>query len=189
MSGVWKRIVVLPLCICLLSACGTARNQVLSVSVSETERLRDLLSRKRIDASFADGTHMDGRVQEVQDGLLTVDMKESTGPSSVPIGRLQGIPTDRISTVRFTQHKGHKRGLFTILFGLGGVGLGWLFAEAGHGSSWSKFDQNVMAGTTVGAGVFGYFLGRQKDKENVTVEIQQPDASGGPLNSPRGGSK
>ena len=49
----------------------TARNQVvLPVSASETERLRDLLSGKRIDASFADGAHLRGRVKEIQDGLL-----------------------------------------------------------------------------------------------------------------------
>ena len=48
---------MLPLCVCLLTACS-ARKQVLSVSVSDTERLRDLLNRKRIDASFADGTQV-----------------------------------------------------------------------------------------------------------------------------------
>ena len=48
---------------------------------------------------------MDGRVQEVQDGLLMVDVKESSGPSPSGAG-LQSIPTDRISTVQFTQHKG-----------------------------------------------------------------------------------
>ena len=77
---VWKQVVVLPLCVCLLAGCSmrTARNQVLSVRPSETERLRDLLSGKRIDASFADGNRLQGRVKEVQDGLLTVDIKKSS---------------------------------------------------------------------------------------------------------------
>ena len=76
----WRRVIVLPLCVCLMAACSmrTARNQVLSVRASETERLRDLLSGKRIDASFADGNRLRGRVKEVQDGLLTVDIKKST---------------------------------------------------------------------------------------------------------------
>ena len=51
---VWKQVVVLPLCVCLLAAgsAQAAENQVLSVRPSETERLRHLLSGKRIDASF-----------------------------------------------------------------------------------------------------------------------------------------
>ncbi len=102
----WRRLLVLPLCVCLLTACS-ARRQVLSVSVSETERLRDLLDRKRIDASFADGTRVGGRVQEVQDGLLMMDVKESNGPRA-GLTRLQSIPTDRLSTVQFTRQKGYK---------------------------------------------------------------------------------
>ena len=179
MNGVWKRIVVLPLCVCLLSACGTARNQVLSVRTSETERVHDLLSRKRVDAFFADGTHVGGRVQEVQDGLLVVDVKESVGPTPSRTG-LQSIPTDRISTVQFTQHKGYKRGLFGTLSALGGLVLGLFFATELNESSWTKTSSAAAVGTTAGAGVLGYFFGRQKDKQNVTVEIQQPDVSGGP---------
>ena len=46
----WRRVVVLPLCVCLLAAgsAQAAENQVLSVRASETELLRDLLSGKRI---------------------------------------------------------------------------------------------------------------------------------------------
>ena len=85
--------------------------------------MRDLLSGKRIDASFADGNRLRGRVKEVQDGLLTVDIKKSTGTNPVPRG-LQDIPTDRISTVQFTRYKGYKRVLFGTAFSLGGLGLG-----------------------------------------------------------------
>ena len=164
----WKRLIVLPLCVCLLTACS-ARKQVLSVSVSDTERLRDLLIRKRIDASFADGTHLGGRVREVQDGLLMVDVKESVGPRPSGTG-LQSIPTDRISTVRFTRHTWYRRALFGPLFALGGLALGTLVVSFGEG--WSNSDRAVAIVTPAGAGVLGYFLGRQKDKQNVTVEIQ-----------------
>ena len=171
MNEVWKRIVVLPLCVCLLTACS-ARRQVLSVSVSETEQLRGLLDRKRIDASFADGTRVAGRVQEVQDGLLAVDVKESTGPSPVPLG-LQSIPADRISTVRFTRHTWYRSVLFGTLFFLGGWGLGLLIVEE---TDETKLANGVIGGMTA----LGYLWGRNKDKENVTVVIQQSDASGGP---------
>ena len=55
---VWKQVVALPLCVCLLASCSMrtvrVQNPVLSVGSSETELLRDLLSGKRIDASFTD---------------------------------------------------------------------------------------------------------------------------------------
>ena len=176
----WKRLIVLPLCVCLLTACS-ARKQVLSVSVSDTERLRHLLNRKRIDASFADGAQVGGRVREVQDGLLMVDVKESSGPSSTGAG-LHSIPTDRISTVRFTRHTWWRRALFGPLFALGGAGLGFgiVASEFSRGATTSAVDKWTYVGTTLGMGVIGYFVGRQKDKQNVTVEIQQADASGGP---------
>ena len=173
----WKRLIVLPLCVCLLMACS-ARKQVLSVGVSDTERLRDLLNRKRIEVSLADGAQVEGRVREVQDGLLTVDVKESSGPSPGGTG-LQSIPTGRISTVRFTQRKGYRRALFGPLFALGGVYLGMLIISMGRGG-WSRDDRAVITVTPAGAGVLGFLLGRHKDKQNVTLEIQQSDASGVP---------
>ena len=176
----WRRVIVLPLCVCLLAGCSmrTARNQVLSVRPSETERLRDLLSGKRIDASFADGNRLRGRVKEVQDGLLTVDIKKSTGTNPVPRG-LQDIPTDRISTVQFTRYKGYKRVLFGTAFSLGGLGLG-----LGVVTEWEDQGDQAMAaaiGVWSAMTALGYLWEKKKDKKNVTLVIQQPDASGGPL--------
>ena len=171
MNGVWKRIIVLLLCICLLSACGTARNQVLSVRTSETGRLRDLLIRKQINASFVDSTHLEGRIKEVQDGLLVVDVEESTSPNQVPFG-LQSIPTNRISTVQFTRYQGGERTRLATWFALGAIPL---VAGLGVGGSTS-----ASAGALVGMGILGYLWGKKRDKENVTVAIQQPNASGDP---------
>ena len=187
MSGVWKRMVVLALCICLLSACGTARNQVLSVSVSETGRLRDLLIRKQINVSFVDSTHLEGRVKELahlprlrapypaipglEPAQLVVDVKKSTGPSPVPLG-LQGVPMDRISTVKFTRYQGDERTRLATWFALGAIPL---VAVLDVGDSTS-----ASAGALVGIGILGYLWGRNKDKQNVTLTIKQPDVSRGP---------
>ena len=172
-------LVVLPLCVCLMAACSmrTARNQVLSVRASETERLRDLLSGKRIDASFADGNRLRGRVKEVQDGLLTVDIKKSTGPNPVPRG-LQEIPTDRTLTVKFTRYQGNKRLLLGTLGTLGGVGLGGGVATATRGDRSGGAYLTVVI-IAIGVGALGYLWGKKKDKKNVTLVIQQPEASGG----------
>ena len=176
----WKQIVVLPLCVCLLAAGNVqgAENQVLSVGASEAERLRELLSGERINAFLADGSYLEGRVKEIQDSLLTVDIKKSTGPSPVPRG-LQDIPTDRISTVQFTRYKGPKvRLLIGTILTIGGLALGAVLTS-------EKFNRagNValVVGSGVGMGILGYRWGKEMDERDVTLVIQQLEASGGPL--------
>ena len=177
---VWKQVIVLPLCVCLLAAgsAQAAENQVLSVRASETELLRDLLSGKRINASFLDGNRLQGRVKEVQAGLLRVNIKKTSDPNSLPRG-LQDIPTDRISTVQFTRHQGNKRLLLGTLGTLGGVGLGGGVATATRGDRSGGAYLTVVI-IAIGVGALGYLWGKKKDKKNVTLEIQRSEASGGP---------
>ena len=120
----WKRIVVLSLCVCLLTAGSAqgAKNQLLSVSALETKQLRKLLKSKRISAILADGTNLLGRVKKVQDGLVVVDIQESPGSSPVESG-LQEIPADRISTVYFTRYQGKWKAGLGTLFSVGGLFL------------------------------------------------------------------
>ena len=147
-------------------------------ALRRTERLRDLLSGKRIDASFADGAHLRGRVKEIQDGLLVVNIKKTSDPNSLPRG-LQDIPTDRISTVQFTRYEGNKRALFGTVFSLGGVGLGGGVATATRGDRSGGAYLTVVI-IAIGIGTLGYLWGKKKDSKNVTLVIQQPEASGGP---------
>ena len=180
--SVWRRVVVLPLCVCLLAAgsAQAAKNQVvLPVRASETERLRDLLSGKRIDASFADGNRLRGRVKEVQDGLLTVDIKKTSDPNSLPRG-LQDLPTDRISIVQFTRYQGNKRLLLGTAFSLGGLGLGAGAQTMVNENEVTATSAAAWIGVWSGMTVLGYLWGRKKDKKNVTLVIQRPEASGGP---------
>ena len=170
----WKRIVFVPLCTCMLAAGSVhaAENQALTVGASETDRLRDLLSDKRIEALFMDGTHLRGQVKEVQDGLLAVDIKKSTGPNPVLHG-LQDLPTDRISTVQFTRYKGGKRFLYGALFFLGGLGLGAVVQTKVNESSVTMGSALSAVGACGGMTVLGYLWGTNKDKQNVTLTIQR----------------
>ena len=155
-----------------------AENQVLSVRASETELLRDLLSGKRINASFTDGTRLRGRVKEVQDGLLRVNIKKTSDPNSVPRG-LQDIPTDRISTVQFTRYQGNKRLLLGTAFSLGGLGLGAGAQTMVNENEVTATSAAAWIGVWSGMTVLGYLWGKKKDKKNVTLVIQQPDPTGG----------
>ena len=178
---VWKQVVALPLCVCLLASCSMrtvrVQNPVLSVGSSETELLRDLLSGKRIDASFTDGTRLEGRVKEIQEGLLRVDIDKSSGPNPAPRG-LQDIPTDRISTVKFTRYQGNKRLLLGTLFFGGGYGLAVGIIEGREGYSGGRTAAAI--GVWSAMTILGYLWGKKKDKQNVTLEIQRPEATGGP---------
>ncbi len=180
----WRQVVVLSLCAWLPASCSlrTARDRVIPpVSAAETERLRDLLSGKRIDASFADGARLRGRVQEVRDGLLTVNVNQSAGPNAAPRG-LQEIPTERLLTIQFTRYKGwSKRALFGTVFALGGAALGLMIV----GLEWSGegrdgIDTWTYYGTPIGMGALGYLWGKKKDKQNVILVIERQEAPGGP---------
>ncbi len=179
----WRQAVVLSLCAWLPAACSmrSARNRVvLPVGAAETERLRDLLGGKRIDASFADGARLRGRVHEIRDGLLTVNVNRSAGPNAAPRG-LQEIPTERLLTVRFTRYKGwSKRALFGTVFALGGaaLGLGIVLSEL-SGEGREGIDTWTCYGTPVGMGALGYLWGKKKDKQNVILVIERPEAPGG----------
>ena len=173
-----ERVIVLPLCVCLLAAgsAQAAENQVLSVRASETELLRDLLSGKRINASFLDGNRLQGRVKEVQAGLLRVNIKKTSDPNSLPRG-LQDIPTDRISTVQFTRYQGNKRLLLGTAFSLGGLGAG--AQTMVNENEVTATSAAAWIGVWIGMTVLGYLWGKKKDKKNVTLVIQQPDPTGG----------
>ncbi len=180
----WRQVVVLSLCVWLPASCSmrTARDRVIPpVSAAETGRLRDLLGGKRIDASFADGSRLRGRVKEVQDGLLTVNVNKSDGLNAPPPG-LQEIPTERLLTIQFTQYKGwSKRALFGTVFALGGAALGLMIvASEWSGEGIDGTDTWTCYGTPVGMGALGYLWGKKKDKQNVILVIQQPEASGDP---------
>ena len=120
------------------------------------------------------GNRLQGRVKEVQAGLLRVNIKKTSDPNSLPRG-LQDIPTDRISTVQFTRYQGNKRLLLGTAFSLGGLGLG-----LGVVTEWEDQGDKAMAaaiGVWSAMTALGYLWGRKKDKKNVTLVIQQPAAS------------
>ncbi len=176
---VWRQMVALSLCVCLIAVGGAsaAKKEALSVSATETKQLRKLLREKRIDALLQDGTHLRGRVKQVQDGLLTVHIKKSTGPSAMRRGQLQNIPLDRISTVQFTRYKGYVGVLRGMAFCLGGLVLAVGFAAGLEDSNAGGPVGGVAWG---GMTALGVWWGVKKDKRNVTLTIQpQAHQAGG----------
>ena len=79
---VWGQGVVLLLCVCLLAvgSASAAKKEALSISATETQQLRKLLREKRNRCPLAGRHPPAGPVKQIQDGLLTVHIKKSTGP-------------------------------------------------------------------------------------------------------------
>ena len=170
-------MIALSQCVCLLmagSALG-AETQVLSVSPSETKQLRKLLKGKRIDAIFADGTNLVGRVKKVRDGLILVEIQSSAGPNDATPD-LREIPPDRIATVHFTRHKGKWRAFLTTLFSVGGLFLG--AGIIGDCEGCEDGEPLALAVIWGGMTVLGYLLGMKKDKKAVTLMIEPAGTPG-----------
>ena len=161
-----KCVVVFLLSACLLaSGFVEAQDRVLSVEASETERLRNLLNGQRIEASLADGAYLRGLVQEVQQELLRLDIQMSSRVAA-PRG-IQQIPFNRISTVQFTRYESNRnRVRYASIFAISGI---FLTAAVDAGGSMA-----ASSGILAGMGTLGYFWGRTKDKQNITVQIEHP---------------
>ena len=58
---------------------------------------------------------LEGRVEKVHNGSVTVDVETSTNLGSIPLG-FQEIPIDRLSTVRWRQRSKYRVILTTVAF-------------------------------------------------------------------------
>ena len=96
------------------------------------------------------------------------------------LAHYQDFPTDRISIVQFTRYQGNKRLLLGTAFSLGGLGLGAGAQTMVKENEVTATSAAAWIGVWSGMTVLGHLWGRKKDKKNVTLVIQRPEASGGP---------
>ena len=149
-----------------------ADDQEVEVAASDTAQLKQLLEDQKVEAILRDGTSLKGRVVEVRDGTLAVQVERSEGPSA-PAKGLRQVPTARLSTVTITKIKGKKRAILGTTLAVAGAGLGLLMvATEFAGESWNGTYGAVTTATTAGGAAAGYFLGRQLDKKRVTIVIR-----------------
>jgi hypothetical protein len=154
------------------------RQEKIQVSASDTEQIKKLLMRKKIEAMFRDGTYIKGQVKEVDDGQIVIDVKESEGTSALQKGE-QTVAIESLSTVQMTNRKGPFRGILTGA-GIGGGALLGIGIALHYGEKYgTDTPEGRAAGTAaivlpIGAGVGGYFAGRAIDDEVTTTIVIQP---------------
>ena len=165
----WNRVIILPLCTCLVIACGVT-NPVWSADASGDKRLHKLFRGQQVNATLKNpGGYLEGRVEKVFNGLATVDVEKSTDLGSIPLG-LQEVPIDRLSTVRWRQGSKY-RVILTTVGVLGGLVAGlWVGWEEGNNLPLVLFP--ALGGT------LGHFSGKGLDQRQIIFESQRLETDG-----------
>jgi hypothetical protein len=145
---------------------------VIEVSESATAQLKELLEKQKIDAMLVDGTYVKGKVVEVSEGEVVVDVKESSGTTRIGRGE-QRIPLRNLGTLYVTARKGNKRYVLIPLMAAGLAGLGLLLSSGDSPEEDDPASDAILPATfAVGGGVMGYVLGRQLDRHEFTLVIK-----------------
>jgi hypothetical protein len=149
-----------------------AKSQVVEVKASETDKLKELLENQKVDASFIDGTSLKGKVKEVRDGVIAVQVERSEGPNALTKGK-HSVPTDKLATIKIAKRKGSKRAVLSTVLGFAGLGLAYLIiATEFAGESFNSTYGGVVAATIIAGAAAGYAWGRALDKKEVTILIK-----------------
>lgn len=147
----------------------------IDVKASETERLNTLLRNQKVKATLMDGTLVSGKVKEVRNGNVVVNVGSSSGATTFGRGD-QEIAAERFSTIEITSFKGSKRGIFAAALGAAGLALGFLIGASESDSLGGEGAVNgtgaaVIAAAAVGGAAAGYAIGRNMDKKRLIITI------------------
>ncbi len=142
------------------------------VKASDTANLKELLEKQKIDARFADGTLLKGRVKEVIDGAVVMEIEQSEGPGAMAKGE-HSIATDKITRIKIVKYKGSKRFVLATVLGIAGLAASWaITATEFAGESQNATYGGIAVATTAVGVVAGYAWGRALDKKEVTIVIK-----------------
>jgi hypothetical protein len=126
---------------------------------------------KRVSIALYDGGAVAGKVREVQDDALVIQVSKSTNPVAYPNGLLR-VPRGKLHVLDL-HGKGFKyRVLGTAIgFAAGAVGA----VAAGGGVSLSRDDQGTTGGASLavlaGVTAAGYAVGNAADRRTTTIRI------------------
>ncbi len=153
-----------------LLLCWPASSETVEVMASDTNQLRALLENQNVEAMLTDSTYLRGRVRDVRQSSIVLQVRGSRGPGQPGKGRSE-VATDRFSTFQITRVKGSKR--FSLLAAFAGAG----FVAGFFGGLESDFEtatgKTAVIALPIAGGVGGYLLGRKLDRQPLTVVIKK----------------
>ena len=170
------RALILPLCACLVIACSVS-NGVRAAEAPESERLHKLFRGQPVNATLKNpGAYLEGRVEKVHNGFVTVDVETSSHLDSIPLG-FQEIPIDRLSTVRWRQGSKY-RVILTTVGVLGGLVAGLWIGMPEDVHHWGGGNIVPLMIFPALGGTFGHFSGKRLDQRQIIFESQRLETDG-----------
>lgn len=180
------RLFGLPVCLVLsfqLEAPHSVRAQereVVQVKATDRDRLERLLTKGTIEGRLKDGTVLSGRVRDLRDEWLVLNIRKTVPPDFFPKGEKSLLIRD-FSRIQVTRYEGNARSKASIILGAAGLGLGLLASATEFaGESFNRTYGSMILGFAVGGAVGGYFWGRAIDKKSTLVKLETPSDGDSP---------
>jgi hypothetical protein len=153
-------------------AAAAKKDERVELQAGDTAQLKKLIEGKRIEAIFTNGSRARGRVKQVSDGSVTLDVERSEGQPALAKGQ-HTLQTTNFSTITITKRKGKMRAILGTALGFAGLGFAALVvATEFEGESWNETYAAITVASIALGAVAGYFWGRSKDKKQITIVIK-----------------
>ena len=181
----WKLVVCMVLCLLLPGADRfqsqeRKKEKILEVDVSEAHKLKTLLERGTIEGHLKDGTVLRGKVRDLKDEWLVLNLRTTVPPKVFPRGE-QSILIRDFSRIQVTRHEGNARVTAPVILGAAGLGLGLLASATEFaGESFNKTYGSMIFSFTAGGAVAGYFWGRALDKKSTLIKLKTSSGDASP---------
>ena len=146
--------------------------EVVEVKASDLDRLERLLSKGTVEGRLKDGTVLGGKVKDLRDEWLVLNIRKTVPPDLFPKGEKSLLIRD-FSRIRVTRYEGNARIKASIILGAAGLGLGLLASATEFaGESFNRTYGSMVFGFTAAGIAGGYFWGRAFDKKSILVELK-----------------
>ena len=156
------------------------KRKVVEVKASEVDRLEGLLRKGTIKGRLKDGTVLTGKVRDLRDEWLVLNMRKTVPPGVFPRGE-QSLLIRDFSRIQVTRYEGNARIKASTILGAVGLGLGLLVSATEFaGESFNKTYGSMMFGFTAAGAVGGYFLGRELDKKSTLIKLKTSSDNASP---------
>lgn len=156
------------------------KGKIVEVEVSEADKLKTLLERGKIEGHLKDGTVLNGKVKDLKDEWLVLNIRKTVPPDSFPRGEKSFLIRD-FSRIQVTRYEGNARSKAAIILGAAGLGLGLLASATEFaGESYNNTYGSMIIGFTTAGIVGGYFWGRAFDRKSTLVRLKTSLGGTGP---------
>ena len=156
------------------------KGKIVEVEVSETDKLKTLIDRGKIEGHLKDGTVLSGEVNDLRDEWLVLNLRKTVPPNTFPKGE-HSLPIRDFSRIQVTRYVGGARVKVPLILGAVGLGLGLLASATEFAGESFNATYGAMIFSSTAAGVGGgYLVGRELDRKSTLVKLKTSSDDTGP---------